>query len=88
MCYSCGIGKKWKFGEGAILDKHWNATQCVDICAEWETFWTAVDPNDCWWADTCCLPTTLNWHTRCDDGDKDCSRDSKGKCICRTNVDF
>lgn len=88
LCYSCGIGRKWKFGKNAKLDKHGNATECEDICADWETFWTAVDPNDCWWADTCCLPTTLNWHTRCDDGDKDCSRDSKGKCICRTNVDF
>ncbi len=59
-CYSCGAGKKWNPNK---KDIYWNSKDCVNICADWRTFWTnRKDKTDCGVKNgqavpNCCLAT-------------------------------
>ena len=63
-CYSCWAWRKWN---PKNLDSHWNSKSCVDICDEWETYYTIKPGETYCWVDkkgkaieNCCLSTYAN----------------------------
>ena len=75
-CYSCWAWRKWNPNN---LDSHWNSKNCVDICDEWETYYTIKPGENYCWVDknnkpieSCCLSTYAN------SNNKKCEKNSDG----------
>ena len=67
-CYSCWAWRKWNPND---LDSHWNSKSCVDICDDWETYYTIKPGETYCWVDknqkaieSCCLSTYANTNNK------------------------